>query len=112
MVLSRRFASDPASDRLSAVADDASITADGSDATRVSFAAVDRYGAPRPYVEGIVTITIDGPGILIGESPFDFARAGGVGAVWIRSKPNPPGAIHVAVAHARLGTQTLMIQAA
>ena len=63
------------------------------DATRLVFRAVDRYGAPRPYVTGQVTLSIStGPAVLVGDNPFDFAAAGGVGAVWIRSLPGRQGA--------------------
>jgi beta-galactosidase len=62
LVLSRRFAADPAGDGLAVWTDDAELVADGSDVTRVGFRAVDRYGAPRPYAEGQVAIAVDGPG--------------------------------------------------
>jgi hypothetical protein len=81
LVLSRQFAGDTTGDCLLVQADDAQIAADGSDATRVWFMAVDRYGAPRPYVQGNVTVSLEGPGVLIGDTTFDFADAGGAGAV-------------------------------
>jgi beta-galactosidase len=110
LALSRHFSSDPSTDVLSVVADDATIAADGVDATRVVFAAVDRYGAPRPYVSGNVTIAVDGPAQLIGDSPFDFATAGGVGGVWIRSLAGQGGTVTVTVGHAQLGSQTVTLQ--
>ncbi|HZC27268.1 MAG TPA: glycoside hydrolase family 2 TIM barrel-domain containing protein, partial [Actinopolymorphaceae bacterium] len=67
LVLSRRFAADPAGDGLAVWTDDAELVADGSDVTRVGFRAVDRYGAPRPYAEGQVAIAVDGPGTYQGE---------------------------------------------
>jgi beta-galactosidase len=102
-VASRLLASDPAGDRLSLVADDAEIDGDGVDATRVAFRAVDRYGAPRPYVEGPVALDVSGPAVLIGDNPFDFAATGGAGAVWIRSRPGSPGPVTVTATHPRLG---------
>ena len=87
MVASRSLASDPSGDVLALAADDAEIDGDGVDATRLAFRAVDRYGAPRPYVTGQVTLDIEGPAVLIGDNPFDFAASGGVGAAWIRSRP-------------------------
>ena len=69
----------------------------------MAFRAVDGYGAPRPYVTGEVTLAVSGPAVLIGESPFDFAAAGGVGAVWIRSLPGSAGHIAVSASHPVLG---------
>src|SRR3984957_20184280 len=82
LVVSRSFSSDPSFDSLWAAADDEEIVADGVDATRVAFRAVDAYDAPRPYVTGSVALSVSGPAVLVGESPFDFAAGGGVGAVW------------------------------
>jgi beta-galactosidase len=100
---SRCFSGDPSGDVLALAADHAEIDADGADATRLEFRAVDRYGAPRPYVLGQVTLTVEGPAILVGESPFDFAAAGGAGAVWIRSRPGEPGTVTVRASHPGLG---------
>jgi beta-galactosidase len=110
LVLSRAFSSDPSTDSLLVTADDASIAADGSDATRVAFCAV-THSAPRPHVQGNVTITIDGPGVLIGDATFDFKTAGGAGAIWIRSQPGTPGTIAVTVSHAVLGSKTVVVTA-
>ena len=103
LVASRSFSSDPSGDVLTLAADDAEINADGTDATRLSFRAVDRYGAPRPYVTGQVTLDLDGPAVLIGDNPFDFAAAGGVGAAWLRSLPGSPGPVTVTATHPTLG---------
>jgi len=100
---SRCLSGDPSGDVLALAADHAEIDADGADATRLEFRAVDRYGAPRPYVLGQVTLTVEGPAILVGESPFDFAAAGGAGAVWIRSRPGEPGTVTVRASHPGLG---------
>jgi beta-galactosidase len=98
------FSADPSGDVLWMAADDAEIAADGTDATRLSFRAVDRYGAPRPYATGQVTLDLDGPAVLIGDNPFDFAAAGGVGAAWLRSLPGSPGLVTVTATHPALGT--------
>jgi beta-galactosidase len=102
-VASRCLSSDPSGDVLTLAADHAEIDADGTDATRLEFRAADRYGAPRPYVTGQVTLAVEGPAILVGESPFDFAAAGGGGAVWIRSRPGEAGTVTVRASHPRLG---------
>ena len=94
LVASRSFSADPSGDALTLAADDAEIAADGTDATRLWFRVVDRYGAPRPYAVGQVTLDLDGPGVLIGDNPFDFAAAGGVGAAWLRSLPGSRGPRH------------------
>jgi len=109
-VASRSFASDPSTDVLSVVADDSSIVADGSDATRVVFRAVDKYGQPRPYVGGDVQISVHGPGVLVGEKTFAFGDSGGVGAVWIRSVYHAPGQVTVRVSHDVLGAGEVTIQ--
>jgi beta-galactosidase len=67
------------------------------------FRAVDRYGAPRPYVTGQVILDIEGPAVLVGDNPFDFAAAGGAGAVWMRSLPDAAGTVTVSASHPGLG---------
>jgi beta-galactosidase len=109
LVASRSFSSDPATDKLAVRADDGELVADGVDATRVSFRAVDAYGAPRPYVGGQVGLTVDGPAEIIGDSSFAFGDAGGVGAVWIRTLPGAAGAITVRASHPALGSGTVLI---
>ena len=103
VVASRSLASDPSFDSLWLSADDDEIAGDGVDATRVAFRAVDRYGAPRPYVTGQVVLGVEGPAVLVGDNPFDFAAAGGVGAVWIRSLPGVGGTVSVTASHPLLG---------
>lgn len=109
-VHSRKFASNPSSDVLAVRADDDELIANGSDATRVAFRVTDKYGAPRPYVNGDVTFSVEGPGRLIGDNPFAFADAGGVGAVWIRTEHAIPGEITVTVSHPTYGSHQLGIQ--
>jgi len=109
LVASRSLASDPSFDWLSLVCDDLEIDGDGVDATRVVFRAMDRYGAPRPYVTGQVTLSLDGPAVLVGESPFDFGAAGGVGAAWIRSRPGTRGPVTVTASHPSLGEAVVRV---
>ncbi|MBO0811845.1 MAG: beta-galactosidase [Microlunatus sp.] len=103
LVLSRRFSSDPAGDVLALRADDAELIADGIDATRIEFRALDRYGAPRPYVQGDLVLEIDGPVDLIGENPFPFGAAGAAGAVWIRTREGSTGSVRIRAEHPTLG---------
>jgi beta-galactosidase len=102
-VTSRQFSADPALDVLTCAADDATLRADGVDMTRVVVRAVDAYGAPRPYVAGGVSFGLSGPGLLIGDNPFDLEAAGGAGAVWLRTLPGQPGVLTLQAAHPTLG---------
>jgi beta-galactosidase len=108
-VASRSLAADPSGDRLSMAADDAGIDGDGVDATRLALLAVDKFGAPRPYVTGPVTLTVDGPGVLVGDNPVDFTATGGAAAVWIRSLPDSPGMVTVRASHPTLGSAVARI---
>jgi len=98
-----RMSSDPAGDTLALAVDDATIVADGSDATRAVFRAVDEYGNLRRYPAGQVTLTLTGPATLIGDNPFAFGAYGGLGAVWIRSLPGQTGTITLAASQPQLG---------
>jgi beta-galactosidase len=61
----------------------------------------------RPFATGAIVLELNGPGELIGESPF--ALAGGVGAVWIKSREEP-GQITLRATHPYLGTRSITIQ--
>jgi beta-galactosidase len=111
-VASRSFSADPSHDRLELTADDPAIDGDGVDATRVAFRAVDRYGNQRPYVDGLVTLSIEGPGMLVGDSSLDFGATGGTGAVWVRSLPGSPGEVTVRASHPTLGEATAVVRVA
>ena len=104
-----RMSSDPSGDRLAMTADDATISADGTDATRVLFRAVDAYGNQRRYLAGEVALNLSGPGILVGDNPFAFGEYGGLGAVWVRSLPGQPGTITVTAAHPDLGRAQVQV---
>jgi beta-galactosidase len=54
-----------------------------------------------------VSFQLEGPGELIGESPF--ALVGGKGAVWIRAGAQA-GVIRFTATHARLGGQTVEVR--
>ncbi len=108
-VISRSFSADPHSDRLLVEADDPELMADGSDATRVVFRAVDKFGAARPFVDGAVDLKIEGPGTIVGDNPFELADAGGVGAVWVKANAGGAGKIQVTASHAKLGQGAVTI---
>lgn len=111
-VLSRWFSSNPASDRLHVSAEDAQLHPDGSDATRVAFAVVDKFGAPRAFAEGTVRLHIDGPGEVVGDNPFNLKGNGGAGAVYVRSLPGQSGRIRIEARHSSLGSGTIEITVA
>jgi beta-galactosidase len=110
-VISRSFSSDPSTDRLWLHADDAALMADGSDMTRLAFAVVDKFGAPRAYAGGTVSLRIQGPGTIVGDNPFSLAENGGAGAVWIRTSAGRAGTIRLDAEHSSLGKKTVEVQA-
>lgn len=111
LALSRSFSSDRAKDRLVLRADDAELVADGADATRLAFHAADRFGALRPFVAGPVTFTVTGPGVFVGDNPFDLGGNGGAGAVWVKTVDGKTGRIRIVASHSGLGTKSLQIRA-
>jgi beta-galactosidase len=54
-------------------------------------------------VAGQVGFDVAGPAVLVGDNPFDFAAAGGAGAVWIRSLPGARGTVTIQASHPTLG---------
>lgn len=109
-IISKSFSADEAGDRLFVEADDDEIVGDGSDMTRLVFRAVDRYGAPRPFVEGDIELELEGPGEIVGDNPFEFEDAGGAGAVWIRAEAGRSGTIRVDAEHPTLGVREAEIE--
>lgn len=110
LVLSRSFSADSSADQLSLQADDIELHGDGSDATRLAFGAVDKFGAPRPFVEGEVSFEIEGPGVIVGDNPFQLADSGGVGAVWIKSISHRTGRIKIRARNPSLGNASVEIR--
>jgi beta-galactosidase len=105
-----RMSADPSGDHLTLTADDATITADGTDATRIVFRGVDTYGNQRRVSTGLVTLIVTGPGVLVGDNPFAFGAYGGLGAVWVRSEAGQEGTITVTAAHPALGQAQAAVQ--
>jgi beta-galactosidase len=87
--------------------DDAELLADGRDVTRVVLRVTDEYGNIRPFATGAVSLTLSGPGEIIGENPFSLA--GGGGAVWIRAKETA-GTIRLEAKHPYLKSKSITIQ--
>ena len=109
-VTALRMSSNPADDTLALAVDDATIVADGSDATRAVFRAVDQYGNQRRLLAGEVTLTLTGPATLIGDNPFAFGAYGGLGAVWIRSLPGQTGTITLTASQPQLGQAQVQVR--
>lgn len=109
-LLTRHFASDPATDRLLLGADSHILVGDGIDAVRLEFKAVDRYGAPRPFVGGEVELKVEGPGAIVGDNPFQWADSGSVGAVWVKSTKHETGHVKLTATHSSLGHASVEIE--
>jgi len=86
--------------------DDAELDGDGSDATRVVLKVVNAQGGWRPFSSGAISLSIEGPGEIVGENPF--ALSGGVGAVWVKSKA-ASGTVRLKAQHPVLGEKMVQI---
>jgi beta-galactosidase len=111
-LLSRRLSPDRGQDRLWLHADDAELIADGADATRLAFAIVDKYGALHSFGRGKLTMTLKGPGLIVGDNPFVLEENGGAGAVWVKTLPGEVGTIRIAAHHEVLGSERVEIRVA
>ncbi len=105
-----RMSANPAGDALAMTVDDTTISADGSDATRAVFRAIDAHGNQRRYDSGEVALTLSGPATLVGDNPFAFGRYGGLGAAWIRSRAGQPGPITLTASHPLLGQAEVQVR--
>jgi beta-galactosidase len=112
LAASVRMSADTTRDRLALTADDASIRADGTNATRVTFRALDAYGNQRPHVTGQVSLSLTGPATFIGDNPFEFGAYGGVGGGFVRSQLGRPGLVSVTVSHPVLGRARVRVTVA
>jgi beta-galactosidase len=110
VALSKSFASDRCKDQFFLAAYDLELIGDGSDATRVFFETVDRTGAIRPFAGGEVAFKLSGPGVIVGDNPFQLTDSGGVGAVWIKTLPKSTGRIVVTGTHSLLGSKSVRIK--
>ncbi len=109
-LVSKSFSSDPSQDLFYMKADETEIRGDGSDATRLVFMGVDKFGNLRPSNSGTITMTLEGPGIIMGDNPLDLSENGGAGAVWIKAAQNSSGLIRVNARHSLLGNLTAEIR--
>jgi beta-galactosidase len=109
LAVTRRYSGDRSRDVLSCVPDDTDLLADGADATRVVVAAMDRYGTLRASAAGKVSLTLTGPGELVGDPALDLGATGGAAAVWLRPFAGPPGTLTLTARHDTLGTATATV---
>jgi beta-galactosidase len=106
-VISRKFSGKAIDRQLLVEPDDAQLTGDGRDVTRVVLRAADQYGNTQQFASGSVALSIEGPGEIIGENPFGLV--GGAGAVWVRTK-QASGLVRLRASHQYLGSKEVTIQ--
>ena len=105
-----RMSADPAGDALGMAVDDATIAADGSDATRAVFRAIDAYGNQRRYGSGVVTLTLFGPGHAGRRQPVRVrpVRRARRGVDPLAGRP--AGAITLTASHPLLGQAEVQVR--
>lgn len=106
-VISKTLSGQGADRQFHLVPDDLELIGDGIDATRVVMRVTDEFGAVRPLANAAITLTLEGPGEIIGENPFSLF--GGVGAVWVKTK-EVAGTIRLNAKHPALGAKTIEIR--
>lgn len=106
-VIERKMSGRGADRQLLIEPDDRDLIGDGIDATRVVLKVTDEYGNVRPFSNAAITMNLQGPGEIVGDNPL--ALFGGVGAVWIKTKPGI-GVIKLTATHQTLGSQTVAIE--
>ena len=57
-------------------------------------------------------MSMEGPGLITGDNPFDLADSGGAGAVLIKARPGSTGRIRIYAQHSHLGTKFVDIHVA
>jgi beta-galactosidase len=107
LVISKRYSGKGIDSKLMLEPDDVALLGDGSDVTRVVLRATDEFGNTQQFASGVVTLTLEGPGEIIGENPFGLV--GGAGAVWIKTKAEA-GVIHLTAKHQYLPEQSVSIK--
>jgi beta-galactosidase len=93
--------------QLHVLPDDDELLGDGSDATRVLLKVTDEHGNIRQFASGAISLTVEGPAVIVGENPFSLM--GGVGAVWLKAK-EASGTIRLTAKHQYLGSKTVEVK--
>src|ERR1051326_7514891 len=105
-VIERKMSAKGVDRQLLVEPDDRELIGDGIDMTRVVLKVGDEFGNARPFSNAAITLSLQGPGEIIGDNPF--ALFGGVGAVWIKTRPGA-GLISLKATHETLGSKTVSI---
>lgn len=108
-MIEKKYSSDVYWDDFTLSADNNAIASGGIDATRVIFGVTDKYRNFRPYGDGMVEFSIEGPGEIIGDIPFDLSENGGCGAIWIKSKGKSAGVVTLRAKTLRYGIKSITI---
>jgi beta-galactosidase len=106
LVISKSYSGKGIDSQLLIEPDDTALTGDGSDVTRVVLRVADQYGNTQQFASGAVSLTIDGPGEIVGENPYGLV--GGAGAIWIKTKLES-GTIHLTARHPYLSKKEIAI---
>lgn len=105
-VISKSLSGKGVDTKFMAMPDDRELQADGADTTRVVLRVTDEFGAIRTYANDPISLSLEGPGKLIGDTPFSLV--GGTGAVWLRAGEEP-GLLRLTAKHPRLGMQVVEV---
>ncbi|MDB5556808.1 MAG: lacZ [Rhizobium sp.] len=105
-VKSITLAADPVPTTLDVKADDLALRAGEKDATRVVIRALDQNGNLLPFFEEPVSLTLEGPGRIIG--PADHTLKGGATGLWIEAGDDA-GTLTLTAKNRRFDTQTIQI---
>ncbi|WP_438748515.1 glycoside hydrolase family 2 protein [Pararhizobium sp. O133] len=108
-VATLNMVADPVPTTLEVEADTDTVTAQGRDTVRVIVRGLDQVGSIVPFLNDIVTVSVDGPARLIG--PSTLTLAGGTTGFWLEST-GETGAITLRVSSERFGSQSLPLTAA
>jgi beta-galactosidase len=106
-VISRILSGAGADTQLLVEPDDVELNGDGCDVTRVLLRVGDKYGNTMQFASGAVSLSIDGPGEIIGENPFGLV--GGAGGIWVKTKQGS-GTIRLTARHQYLGEKAVSIE--
>jgi beta-galactosidase len=106
VVVSRNYSGKGIDAKLLVESDDITLLGDGSDVTRVLLRVTDEFGNTQQFASGSVSLSIEGPGEIIGENPFGLV--GGAGAIWIKAKAEA-GVVHLTAKHQYLPEQKIQI---
>ena len=106
-VISRSFSGKGIDQKFTLLPDDATLSGDGADTTRVVIRVTDEFDAIRPFADDPIRFEITGPATLIGDNPF--ALIGGTGAIWIRAAERA-GSVRLTAYHPELGAQHIDLE--